>query len=54
MAAEQSMTQAIMKAVTEAAKAVIMAIGESDNLVNNTRPVCTAQRSEVHTKTTQI
>ena len=45
MAAEQSMTHAIMQAVIEATKAAIMAIREADNLVNNARPVHTGPRS---------
>ena len=33
------MTQVIMQVVIEATKAVLMAIGVADNLVNNDRPV---------------
>ena len=39
MAAEQSMTQAIMQAMIEAAKAAIMAIRETDTPINNARLV---------------
>ena len=44
MAPEQ-MTQAIMQAVTEVAKAAIMAVREADNLVNNAKPVHAVPRS---------
>ena len=41
MAAEQSMTQAIMQAAIEATKAAIMAVRGADNLVNNARSIDT-------------
>ena len=45
LAAEQSMTQAIMQAVIKVTKVAIMAVREAENLVNNTRPVHTVPRS---------
>ena len=39
MAAEQRMTQVIIPAVIETVKEAIMAIRESDNPINNARPV---------------
>ena len=43
--AEQSMTQVIIHAVTEAAKAATMTIREADNQVNNVRLVHATPRS---------
>ena len=45
MAAEQSMTEAIMQAAIKATKETIMATREAENPVNNARPVHTAPRS---------
>ena len=45
MAIEESMTQAIIQAVIEAAKTVTMAIIEANNPISNTRPVHATPRS---------
>ena len=45
MAAEQAMTQTLTQAVTEATKAVIMAVRDADDLVNAARPVQTIPRT---------
>ena len=41
------MTQEIMQAVIETAKAAIMALREADNQVNNARTIHTNSRSEI-------
>ena len=46
MTAEQSITQAIMQALIDTAKAANVAIRKSENLVNNARPVHAAARSD--------
>ena len=47
MAADQSMTQAIMQVAIEATKAVVMAVIEVDNPVNNARPIHVMPRSGI-------
>ena len=45
MAAEQSMTQAIIQEAIKGTKAAIIAVGEIDSSVNNARPVYAIIRS---------
>ena len=45
MVAEQKVTQEIMPTALEATKAAIMAMGEAENPVKNTRPLHAAPRS---------
>ena len=44
MAADQSMTQAIMKAAIEATKVEVMTVREADNPANDARPIHTIPR----------
>ena len=44
MAAEQTLTQAVMQIAIEVAKAAIMSVREADNLFNNARPIHSTPR----------
>ena len=50
MAAEQSITQTVVQAVIKVTEVAIIAERETDNQVNNARPVHTAHQVAQHSK----